>query len=422
MGKLLDAVRKKNGNLAPEQEAFVVAVEGALDEEVNTRVAALGTANTTAINSAIERVVGHLPEVDGKTSTIMDQLRQMGETMDKIEKRSTARLTSMEKYQLRKMLEGKKQEIIDAVRSSTPRVVEIEFNATRAATLMTTGNVLSGTPAPVTGSVEYDNEVLMLRYPQNFILDIIRSRQVARVPQTLVTKEQVSREGNATVVAEGGLKPLVSYKFEQKLTPREKIAAHMEFTEELENDMEQLFAAIVDLFERDLLRDWQDLLLAKIIATAPAYVSTSLDGTIPYPNIYNVIGAGILSIQQLDFEPTVIWMNPADVWAMNMTQDGTGQVIIPPVMVGSNQIAGLRVYTSNKIAQGKILIGDQETWKEQHTGFITRIGLINDQLIKNEKTIVGEVYSLLHQPESEEGSWIYLDIATVQEALSVTGA
>ena len=65
---------------------------------------------------------------------------------------------------------------------------------------------------------------------------------------------------------------------------------------------------------------------------------------------------------------------------------------------------------------GKLLIGDSSAWREQHSDYRLRIGYINDQLIKNKKTIVGEVESLLY-PIDCRPSWIYADIATVQAAL-----
>ena len=39
---------------------------------------------------------------------------------------------------------------------------------------------------------------------------------------------------------------------------------------------------------------------------------------------------------------------------------------------------------------GKIIIGTSNTVKEQHSNFILRRGVINEQLITNEETIVGE--------------------------------
>lgn len=418
MGKLLDACRAKSGgNLSPEQENFVAGIESVFDEQLRTEVKASEERNTKALEAALQ-TIGNIPKGEnGENITIVDQLRSIAEKVDKVESYSTRKMSNAEKFNLRSMLEKNKEAIKEAVNSDSPKEVKISFNAKRAASMMTTQNVVTGVDINTGMDIQWDNEIAFIKYPKNFVLDIIRNRQVSRVPQNIVKREQASREGQAAITAEGAVKPLVSYTFEDKIYPRQKVAAHMEWTEEFEMDYESLFNAIIDLFETDLLRDWHNILLDKIITTAPPYVSTSLDGTIPYPNIYTAIGAGILSIQLLLNEPTDIWMNPSDIWAMNLSQDTTGQVIIPPIMVGNNQIAGLKVYSSTAIEAGKVLIGDGNTWKEQHSGFITRIGLINDQLIRNEKTIVGEVFSLMYQSVKDQGSWIYLDLAAVMAAL-----
>ncbi|MDR1090498.1 MAG: hypothetical protein LBL79_05415 [Prevotella sp.] len=421
MGKILDAVRAKNGNtLSSENEQFVSRFEEALNDVLKEEVSASEKRNSDAFSQALKNVVGEFSAEQGKeTQTIVSQLRSMAEKMDKLESLSQGKISQKERYNLRSKLEAHKDNILKAVRSGSPSAVEIAFDGMRAAALMTTQNVVTGAEISSGMDFEWDNEIAYIKYPKNFVLDIIRSRQVARVKEAKLKREQSSREGQAVITAEGAVKPLVSYTFEDKVYNRIKIAAHMEWTEEFENDFDTLFNSIIDLFETDLLRDWQNILLNKILATAPGYISTTLDGTINQPTIYSVIGAGILSIQNMLFEPNVIWMNQADVWAMNLATDNIGQPVMPPIMVGSNQIAGLSLKVSNGIAPGKILMGDSNTWKEEHTGFISRIGLINDQLIRNEKTIVGEVFSLMYQANRDAGSWIYLDIDAVKEALTI---
>ena len=114
--------------------------------------------------------------------------------------------------------------------------------------------------------------------------------------------------------------------------------------------------------------------------------------------------------------PNTIWMNPSDVWKINLTKDKDGQYVIPPFSVSGTEFAGLKLMVSTAITSGKVLIGDMTAWAEQHSNYRVRIGYINDQLIKNKKTVVGEVESLLY-PIDCRPSWIYADIATVAAAL-----
>jgi hypothetical protein len=182
-------------------------------------------------------------------------------------------------------------------------------------------------------------------------------------------------------------------------------------------DKEALYNAILSLFQADVLRAWHDGVLAKIIAGASTYTSTTLDEMVKSPNLYTAIGAGVLHVQNLLFQPNVLWMNPADTWIMTLTQDSTGQFVVPPATFGKGSIAGMNLYVSTKIAPGKFLIGQSDTWIEEHTGFIMRVGMINDQFIRNEKSIVGEVYSIQHQKPLTQGSWLYGDIAAINAAL-----
>lgn len=413
----MEAVRQKNKTpLTAEQEAFVTAVETAFEAEIKA-----GEERSSAtLTAAIDKAIGALPKgEDGKETTVVEQIRSIAAKLDRIEGMQNRGLSANEKFQLRRMLNENKDKVLEAVRSSFPMSVEITFSAARAAAMMTTSNVVSGAAAGTGVNLEWDNEIAFIRYPKNFILDIIRSTQVTKVPQNIVKREQDTREGDAAITAEGAVKPLVSYTFEDKIYQRIKIAAHMEWTEEFESDFESLFNAIVELFESDVIRKWNQIILSRIVAAAPLYLGSTLDGTIPHPNIYSVIGAGILQIQSMNFDPDVILMNPADIWAMNLTQDTTGQVIVPPIMVGSNQIAGLALHVSNDVAAGHILIGQASTWRERHTGCIVRLGMINDQFIRNEKSIVGEIYSLPYIAERDKAAWVYLDIAAVEEALAV---
>jgi hypothetical protein len=422
MGKLLDAVRAKNPAITPEQVQFVTGVETAFDEVVAEKFKENGkdleTRSSTAIDAALNRCIGELPKNDkGETTPIVEQLRSMAEKMDKLQSMSERKMEGLAKFQLRKMINDNFDNIVRDVK--TNRVTSLEFEAIRNAAPMTTQNTLTGVNI-TTGTIpEMDDEIALIHYPENFITDIIRSRIRSKIPATKSKREQDTVEGAATLTAEGAVKPLVSFSFKDKLFTRQKYAAHIEWTEEFEMDKEALYHAIIDLFEVEVLRAWSDGILEKIISEATSYVSTGLDGKVASPNVYTAIGAGILHIQNMLFQPNVLWMNPADTWAMNLTQDTTGQFVLPPATFGEKNSIGPRLYISTKIEQGKFLLGQSDTWREEHTGFSLRIGMINDQFIRNAQTIVGELFSLLYQSEINKPSWLYGDIDAINAALLV---
>jgi len=363
----------------------------------------------------IENKLGTLEE--GKTFSGI--VRDLATAFDALEAKSKRGFDSDEKYRLKKMLMDKKDEIQRARKGDGQW--SIEFRAKRTASaLMTTSTVLTGATAFNNVNIMDDLELVVIQYPKNFILDAVTSRQVSNVPASVKWKEQTTAGvGVTTAVSEGAEKPLVDKKFVWKYADRVKYAGRIEMSEELEIDFEQLVIQIITMFEDDVIRVWQDAVLAAIIAWADTYTSTILDGTIINPTNYAVIEAGKLHIRNNEYEPDVLIMNPGDAAAMLLIQDNNGaQQFIPESLM----FGGLTPIFSNKITAGKILIGTKRTVKEQHGNFIVRKGVYGNQFIENESTIVGEVFSILQLPTLSQPSWIYLDIATVKAALLLIGA
>ena len=229
---------------------------------------------------------------------VAEVIRTLAQKIDAVEAQSKRSLSAGEKFQLKRALEAKKDEIMQVMRGEKATPWGLEFKAKRAASaLMQTTTVLTGAAAINTDNVFDDLEITVIKYPVNFIGDAINSRQVSVVPASLKWKEQITAgTGTAGVIAEGVEKTLVDYKFSWKYAYRKKYAGRIEFTEETEIDFEQLTLDIIDMFETDVLRAYNAGLLADIVAWAPAYVSSALDGTIIKPTILNVVNAGKLAV------------------------------------------------------------------------------------------------------------------------------
>lgn len=223
-------------------------------------------------------------------------------------------------------------------------------------------------------------------------------------------------------MAEGGTKPLTSDTFIRNRTLRKKYAGRIEWTEEFELDNEMLFAEIVRLFEDKVIRAWQDGIISTIQTNAVAYTSSVLDGTFVSPDNALAVIAGQSVIQGMYFTPNVVIMNPSDIFAAMFTQDTEGNPQIKPYIVNNNgvySINGMRVFASYKIAQGTALVGDSSVYQEWHSSFIFRVGTYNDQFIKNQKTAIGEVFSLLRIANNEKPAWMVLDLDAVKTDLEV---
>ena len=353
---------------------------------------------------------------DGKT--MADVIRTLASKIDSVEAQSKRNLSAGEKFQLKRALEAKKDEIMQVIRGEKATPWGLEFRAKRAASaLMQTTTVLTGAAAINTDNVFDDLEITVIKYPVNFIGDAINSRQVSVVPASLKWKEQITAgTGAAGVIAEGVEKTLVDYKFSWKYAYRKKYAGRIEFTEETEIDFEQLTLDIIDMFETDVLRAYNAGLLADIVAWAPAYTSTALDGTLVKPSILNVVNAGKLAVAANNYNADTLIINPADYAGVQNMQNSDGDPIFVP---DAALFPGLRVFVTNNITQGTVLVGEGSIVKEQHGAFILRSGTYGNQFIENEKTIVGELYSVIKLPTESKKGWCKLDVDTVLAALEV---
>lgn len=365
---------------------------------------------------SIEEKLEKLPKAEAiqkLQKDVSEALETLAQLKEKTEKGS---LSDIDKYRLKKKIEEKHDEIVEAIKHKKP--FEISFKA--AAMHMTNnGTVSNGTVNyPSTDNFSVDSDIAAIRYPDNFILNVIPNRQVSKVPQNRIKTEQAPVEGSAAVTAEGAVKPLIQYKFVRTSTDRVKYAGRIEWTEEFEMDFEALFNAILRMFEQDVVRTWQNGILSQISTNATAYVSSTLDDTLPEPDNGLAIVAGQSQLQALNYMPDVVLINPSDLFPTMFQQDANGNLKLSPyINVTTGTINGMRLIQSNTIPQGVVRIGESSLYNEEHSDFILRTGQYADQLIENEYTAIGEIFSLLSIAERDLVGWLELDLATVKASL-----
>lgn len=406
--KFMEIVRSKAKQPLTEQEENYF---GSIGEALETAV----SLESVERNKKLDELTAKLGEVEtGQPLSAI--VRTLADKYDQLEAKSKRSLSTREKYVLRTALEGKKDEMLKVMRRESAVPWGLSFNAKRAASaMMTTSTVVTGATAFNSDNVFDDIEVTVIRYPANFVGDAINSRQVTKVPSSIKWKEQIAGgDGRIGVVNEGADKTLVDFKYEWKYADRKKYAGRIEMTEEVEIDFEQLVLDIIAMFEEQVLRAYNDGLLTDILAWAPSYSGTALDGTIVKPALMNVVSAGKLQLSNENYTADVIILNPGDYASTQNMQNTNGDPIFIP---DSALFPGLRVFISNKITYGTVLLGESSLIKEQHSGFILRSGVYGNQFIENEKTIVGELYSILKMPIEAKKGWVKLDVATVKTAL-----
>lgn len=407
---LLDAFKKENIELAEGQDILLNQLSKSINESFE--------AGETSFKTALENSIGTLEKDDsGKEIPLATKLKEIAEKMDKFSETQLGKFSETEKYQLKKMVKEKHQEIVSAFKNKTP----LDFTFKVAAMHMTNNGTVTnadGLDYPLTDNFVVDNEIAMIRYPENFLLNVIPNRQVSKVPAQRIKKGQTTKEGAAAVVAEGAVKPLIQFKFVRTSTDRVKYAGRIEWTEEFEMDYEALFRAILQMFEQEVVRVWQNGLLAEISTNATAYVSSVLDGTFIAPDNGLAIVAGQSQLNALNYYPNVVLMNPADITATLYQQDAEGNMKnVPYINIATGTIAGMRLIGSNWIPQGTAYVMDSSVYYEEHSDFILREGQYGDQLIENEYTAIGEVFSILSIAERDLVGVLELDLDAVKAVL-----
>lgn len=418
---LLESLKNAGATVEADQEKFILALEKALE----SRQADTEETFSEGLKAALAETLGAIEKDEqGKIVPIATKLSEIAASIEKMEQRNTELISEKEKFQLKKWVKKNHKEIVEAIKSGTD-LPEYRFSALKAPAMFTTTSAVTngtGVGLPLVENYLVENDIALIRYPENFILDVIPNNMVAKVPSEVVRTEQATAEGAVAVVAEGGTKPLTSDTFIRNRTLRKKYAGRIEWTEEFEMDNEMLFAEIVRLFEDKVIRAWQDGIISTIQTNAVAYTSSVFDGTFVKADNALAVIAGQSVIQGMYFTPNVVIMNPSDIFTAMFTQDTEGRSELKPYIVnnnGSYTINGMRVFSSYKIAQGTALIGDASVYREWHSDFIFRVGTYNDQFIKNQKTAIGEVFSLLRIANNEKPAWMVIDLEAVKEDITI---
>ncbi len=406
--KFLEICRSKAKSDLTEGEQNIIRAFGDAIEQAFTE-------NSAERNQKLADIATKLGMID-EGQTYAGIVRALSAKVDELEAKTKRGLSENDKSVLRSALESKKEDIKKIMRRDTTQSWQLEFKLKRAASaMMTTSTVLTGATAINTDNVFDEMEIELIRYPRNFILDAISSRIVSLVPAVWKWKEEVTAGvGVPTVVTEGSTKPLVDKKFVWKLAERKKYAGRIEMTEEVEMDFQQIVLDVIDMFESEVLRTYNAGVLADILAWAPDYEGTALDGTITRPTVQNVVSAGQLQLAGYNYAGDTLIINPADYAATQNLQNVNGDPIFIP---DSALFPGVRLFVTNNITAGTILLGEGSVVKEQHSNYIIRQGVYGNQFIENEKTIVGEIFSVLKLTTESKKGWVKLDFATVKTAL-----
>lgn len=328
-----------------------------------------------------------------------------------------------ETHSLESVFEACKDEFVAQAKNKTgAKSWEITFDRhTKAAavTAISTGGSVTNSVTAATALRLGDGPFFEIKRGTPFILDFVNVGQTNQA--YLIWWDEVAKEGDFAITAEGALKPLVQCKFVRRSADYKKAAGYSILTDEFMMDMPQLVTQIRRLAEIDLQLNINALILTDMIAAFPTFTFTGLNSTIYHADDYAAIAAAICQIQSLFFSPTVLVLNPADAWKMRLTKDDVGRYQMPPFAFNGQAFEFGQVITDPRIAIGRFLVGDGTTFNvDFRGGIIVRIGYNGTDFIQNQQTVVVEQYFYDYISNNRLGAWVYGNFSVIKGLINDT--
>lgn len=275
------------------------------------------------------------------------------------------------------------------------------------------------------------------RFPREYVFDLASHRTVSEISQFKTWLEEGDEQGAFAIVAEGGLKPLVSYTLVRNFSEYRKVAGKTVYTEEFAKFRKEAYSIIQRLIRQKLLRDYSNILAVDLLADAAPYVGSALDGQYENPTDYHAIAAVAAQIEALGFAPDMLIMNPQDKWRIGMLQDVNGQfyLTIPTTdPSGQTRIMGFTLRTSTKIPVGEFILGESGLWEIEDEAVTVRMGYgitvtggtsngggnvtdVQGDLDHNRFRVIAELYFHNYIASPNEGSFVRGDFDTIKALL-----
>ena len=315
---------------------------------------------------------------------------------------------------------------------------EIVLNI-RAAANMQTDNTINENnyPLPMIESFNVIDGVVKKRRGTQYIFDIADVTTVAEIEQYTTWLEEGNEQGAFAIVAEGAVKPLVSYALVRNYAQAKKVAAKYVITEEFAKWRKKALQIIQNLINDKILRDYAAILTVDLQAQAAGYVGTSLDDTFVAPNDYDAIGAVAAQIETLNFFPDLLIIHLQDKWRLSLEKDSQGRYYMMIPMYnpdGLVSMMGFRVLTSTYQTIGTFTLGESGLFKIEQEALTIRMGYgidfttatvsgstvvtsVTSDFDNNRMRIIVENFFKDYIATNNIGSFVTASFATVKAAL-----
>jgi len=156
-----------------------------------------------------------------------------------------------------------------------------------------------------------------------------------------------------------------------------------------------------------------------ILTNAVNFAAGTFAGTVVAPNISDVLRIAIAQIQNANFEPTHVVLNPADVAKMQLTKTTAGEYTYPMFLMDTNRVANLIVVSTTNMTAGTFLVGDfSKSNVRMREAMNVQVGYVNDDFQRNMVTILAEARLVQYVKENDYPAFVKGNIATAIAAIA----
>ena len=361
--------------------------------------------------------------------TLVETIQKQGKAITKLLEGNQMLTPMTIESEVLKFLEENKEEI-KAIKDAGHGL--LEFNL-KAAAPITTDSATMASPVPNLLGVQIAPPS-NIPYRTMNIMSLVTSINTNQAVYAYT--ETAPLTDGTDFVAEGGTKPMSDFAMVTRYAEPVKVAAYQILTEESVTDIPQLQSIATDFLRKthDLKKE-KGILFGTGVSPQPkgatvyatSFVAGSMALKVVNPNFMDVVNAGITDIylrktftDQMPYMANLVLVNPVDFYLeLVSAKDNDGLPLYPQAgLFNEVTIGNVKIRPEMSIPAGKIFIADMSKYNvTNYVGYSVRIGWINDQMIKNQFTMVGESRFHAFVKNFDEKAFLYDDIATIKTAI-----
>lgn len=257
---------------------------------------------------------------------------------------------------------------------------------------------------------------------------ILENSNTGATTGKFVTYVQQTADSKVGWTEEAGEKIEGEPQWEEISEEVKKIASYVKVSKEMLEDLSFIRAEI----NNDLMLSVRQGIEQALITGAPGSINGLLDVgmglpvfgagsfalSIPNANITDLLRVVMAQIEQANFTPTHVIMNPEDIAKLQLTK-GTDNTYTYPMYLptqdgmGEMRVAGMRIISSTYIAQDKYVVGDLSKLNVRFRNDIAMsVGLDSNDFTRNMVTILAEARLVSYVKANQKSAFVVGTIST----------